>query len=457
VEYIPKLHYTMEDRLPNEVRSMHKKQGRNRLLQHDAVHQIADKMSAHIERPLDQIELRALISHIKRLDGNKFRTMDLDEATTQVAEGYLAFMSSNDHAIYDTHEIMKQYLGGGVKVSPDRFMIKKECGTSNGTPSDQSSVQKAGGHMNAYAMFPQLEGFKEGVENKSEERQVARTVDTDHHLQDHLKKKYNEDDDVPVYGEWLRKNNTIVPRERSIYVLLDSRYRNRSTSPDVFQWTVSSVPSDSRGIVSAMTSMQNIIYMQFSSFYIPYTSAADNVYRKVSLLVDELQFAAVMAHENRHYHAMFDTEVQGNRILCTPDTTDDGRFRFNTPINYIKSISVSFGGPLNQLSFLSDYFTVVISVNAPNSTYLTFSVDHNVSDGEVVYIDGFATATPQVDFAAVSAISDELGHTVSVVNNVTLEINADLSTTTMLTPNPSVECYITTRRVFIPIRFVYLT
>jgi hypothetical protein len=154
---------------------------------------------------------------------------------------------------------------------------------------------------------------------------------------------------------------------------------------------------------------------------------------------------------------MFDTEVQGNRILCTPDTTDDGRFRFNTPINYIKSISVSFGGPLNQLSFLSDYFTVVISVNAPNSTYLTFSVDHNVSDGEVVYIDGFATATPQVDFAAVSAISDELGHTVSVVNNVTLEINADLSTTTMLTPNPSVECYITTRRVFIPIRFVYLT
>lgn len=456
----------MEDRLPNEIRSMHKKEGRNRLLQHDVIHQIADKMSTEIGRPLDQIELRALISHIKRLDGNRFRTLDIDEATSQVASGYLSFINSrsNDHAIYDTHEIMKQYIGGGVKVSPDRFLIKKECGTTGLTPSDQSSVQKAGGHRDAYAMFPQLEGFKEGIVAGQEQKQFLRrdqspirTIDADHHLQDHLKKKYNDDDDVPVYGEWLRKNNAIVPREKSIYVLLDSRYRARSTSSNVFQWTISSVPSDSLGTVSTMASMQNIIYMQFSSFFIPYTAAADNVYRKISLLIDELQFAAVMAHENRHYHAMFDTDVQGNRILCTPDATDDGRFRFNEPINYLKSITITFGGPLNQLNFLPDFFRVVISVNGVNSTYLTFPSNHNVSDGEVVYITEFTTAAPQVDFSSIAGIADELGHTVSVVDNLTLEITSDISTVTMLSPDPTVECYITTRRVLIPLRFVYLT
>lgn len=447
----------MEDRLPNEIRSMHKMEGRNRILQQDVIHQIANKMSNEIGRPLDQIELRALISHIKKLDGNKFRMMDINDAISQIAMGYLAFMNSRsqDHAIYDTHEIMKQYIGGGVPFSPDRFLIKKECGTTGLTPSDLTSVKKHGDYPGAYAMFPRIERFTDGV--NSEEKKQLTDADVDRDLQSHLKKKYDEADEVPVYGEWLRKNNMIVPREKSTYVLLDSRYRVRSTATNIFQWTISPNPSDSTGTVATVSPMQNIIYMQFSEFHIPYTASADNIYKKITLLIDEVQSAAVIAHENRHYHAMFDTEIQGNRILCKPDVTDDGRFRFAEPINFLKSITISFGGPFNPLTFLPDFYKVTVSVNGPNSTYLTFLINHNVSDGEVVYITDFTTARPQIDFKAIAAITDVLGHTVAVVNNLTLEINTDLSTTTMLSPNPTVECYITTRRVLIPLRFVYLS
>jgi hypothetical protein len=450
----------MSGRLPNEVRAMHRQQGTNRLTQQDVVHGIADKMSTKIGRPLGQLELRSLINHLRKLDGNKFRTMPIDNAMEQIASSYLALMSGSDNVIYDTHEIMKQYIGGGVRVTPDRFTIKKQCGFQTDTPSDPASVIKAGGHRSAYGMFPRTEEFKnkEKTENMTgSDGAEIRTADVDSALVRTLKSKYNEDEDVPVYGEWLRKNNMIVPRQRNIYMLLDSRYKNRSTGPNVFSWTVSSVPSDSQGVVSTMKSMQNIIFMQFSKFLIPYSVAADNVYNKVSLLINELQFAAVMGHENRHYHALFDTEVQGNRILCTPDPQDEGKFRFNEPINYLKTISITFGGPLNKLSFLPEYYSTTITSNAVNSTYINFLQDHGVTAGEQVYIVGFTTASKAIDFAAIGEINNEIGHIVAVVDNVTLEITTDLSTSTLISPNPAVECYITTRRILIPVRFTYLT
>jgi hypothetical protein len=447
----------MSGRLPNEVRALHRQQGTNRLIQHDVVHIIADKMSKKIGRPLGQLELRSLISHLKKLDGNKFRTIKLEDATSQIADGYLALMSGSDNVIYDTHEIMKQYIGGGVRVTPDRFVIKKQCGAQTDTPSDPASVTKAGGHRSAYGMFPRTETFTNKENMTTSDGSEVRTSDVDSSLVRTLKSKYNDDDDVPVYGEWLRKNNMIVPRQKNIYVLLDSRYRNRTTGPNVFSWTISSVPSDSRGVVSTMKSMQNIIFMQFSKFLIPYSAAADNVYKKITLLINELNFAAVMAHEDRHYHALFDTEVQSNRILCTPDSQDDGKFRFNEPITYIKTVSITFGGPLNKLSFLPEFYSTTITSNGVGSTYINFLIPHNVSNGEQVLIVGFTTASAAIDFTVIGKINDVIGHIVSVVDDNTLEITTDLSTSTLVSPNPPVECYITTRRILIPVRFTYLT
>jgi hypothetical protein len=449
----------MNNRIPNEIRASHRQQGHNRLIQEDIVHKIANELSNKIQRPLGQIELKYLITHLKKLDGNKFRTMPMDDAVQQIADGYFAILTANgENGIYDTHEIMKQYIGGGVRVTPDRFILKKECGSSTDTPLDHASITKVGDGDRGIRTETRIEEFTNNRETLvTNDSGVINTKAIDDVLIKNLKTKYNSDEDVPVYGEWLRKNNMIVPRERSISMLLDSRYKNRSIGTDTFSWTVSSVPDDSNGVVSTMKSMGNIINMQFGSFHIPYSAAAENVYKKVSLLIEELQFTATMAHENRHYHMLFDTEIQGNRIKCTPADQDDGKFRFNEPINYLKTISVTFGGPLNKLTFAPEYYQVTLTVNGVNSTYINFIQEHGVSDGEQIYIVGFNTASPSTDFAAIAAIAAEIGHTVSVVDNVTLEINTDLSTSTLILPSISVECYITTRRILIPIRFSYLT
>jgi hypothetical protein len=448
----------MNDRLPNEIRASHRQQGHNRLVQEDVVHKIANELSSKMQRPLGQIELKYLIAHLKKLDGNKFRTMPMDDAIRQIANGYFAILTaSGDSGIYDTHEIMKQYIGGGVRVTPDRFILNKECGSSTDTPMDISSVTKIGDGVHGIREGTRLEEFKNKEALVANDGGIVDTNAIDDVLMKNLKTKYGNNDEVPVYGEWLRKHNMIVPRERSISMLLDSRYKNRSIGTNTFSWTISPVPDDSNGVVSTMKSMSNIIFMQFASFHIPYTSAAVNVYNKISLLIEELQFTATMAHENRHYHMLFDTEVQGNRIKCTPADQDDGKFRFNEPINYLKTITISFGAPLNKLSFASEYYQVTLTVNGVNSTYINFTQDHGVITGEQIYIIGFNTASPSTDFAAIAGIETEIGHDVTFVNNTTLEITADISTVTLISPNITVECYITTRRILIPVRFSYLT
>jgi hypothetical protein len=252
----------------------------------------------------------------------------------------------------------------------------------------------------------------------------------------------------------VKKNNIIKPREKSIQVLLDSRYRVRSTGPSTFAWTLTSQPSDSPGVASAQAGMGNVIYMQLDEFFIPYVAAADTPYQKVTMLIEELGMTSVMAHENRHYHMLFDTEVVTNRILLTPAKND--KFRFNEPIDIIKRISVTFAAPLTPLEFLPDVYPIIVSSFAVNVTYLTFAVEHQVSDGEIVIISGFTSASPTTNFTAINAINIATGHTVSVVDNFTLEIPVDTSTVSFLASPPSVECFIATRRIFIPIRFVYV-
>jgi hypothetical protein len=200
--------------------------------------------------------------------------------------------------------------------------------------------------------------------------------------------------------------------------------------------------------------MANITSMKFNEFFIPYIADADNTYKKISLLIEELGMSSVMCHENRHYHMMFDTDVVTNRIKLTPENC--GIYNFSEPIDQFKRVTISFGNPLVQLSFLPDFYSIVVSINGPSSTYLTFRVKHFVSDGEVVIITGFTTANPSIDFTSISNVNNPEGNVVSVVDDFTLEIAVDTSTTTLLSDPPSVEAYITSRRVLIPVIFSYM-
>lgn len=454
------------ERLPNEIRASVRKQGINRLLTQEMMELIVNKISLSLGRSLGEIEIRALISHIKKLDGNIFLSLSPEESADRISTGFLRFRAKSDHVIYDTHEIMKQYIGGGVQAEPNRFLLPTNCGDTNATPNTLDSVERPTSYRNPYALYPRLDaplGYPlqqtktEGLENgdpillrsiaEAQSQGILRgskAIDSLNGVGD------------PVVGDYLRKGKMIEPRERSIRMLLDSRYRNRSTSPDVFSWSISFSPNEENGSVSIQQAVDNIITMQFDEFHIPYVPSADTPYRKISLLVDEFQFSSVIAHEFRHYHMLFDSTIETNRIRLTPSTQDKGKYNFTVPINWINRITISFGNPLTPINFLPEFYVVYLSVNGVNSTYINFSDNHQVSDGETVYITNFTTANPSTDFEAIKNINNPLGHQVAFVSNTILEITTDLTTITMLSPPQKLECYIATRRIFIPIRFVFL-
>jgi hypothetical protein len=464
-------------RLPNETRASHKKAGINRLLDKDMVHKIANSLSKSVGRPMDHIEVRALITHIKKLDGNKFRSMTDEDAVSEVARRYLSFMGQRDFHIYDTHEIMKQYIGGGVKVSPDRFILKKPCGTTGYTPSDQGSVQKVG-HRNAYGMFPRVSSY-EGMEVRTVEPGQSYTNDdtsqehkgtpqkTQHqpqtqqlasildvvkpHKVDPIDKVYE-----PVVGTWVRKSNFIVPREKSVNILLDSRYKDRTREDNVFKWDVIPTQMEQEGSVSMTASIENITSIQFEEFHIPYIAEADNPYNKISILIQELSGSSVVAHEGRTYHMLFNTTNETNRIRCTPPDQDKGKFHFSHPINLIRTITMSFGAPLTPIPFLPDNYRVNVTSNGVGSTYLTFQVEHQISEPDNIIFTNFTTDDTDADFQSISEMNSVTGLGIAVIDNFTLEVAVDLSTATLNTMETFV-VFVTSRRIFIPMRFVYVT
>jgi hypothetical protein len=453
------------ERLPDEIRASVRKQGINRLLTQEMMTMIVDKISMPLGRSLGEIEVRALITHIKKLDGNKFLSLSPEEASTQIANGFMRFSNKSDHAIYDVHEIMKQYIGGGVKAEPDRFLLSKNCGDIGATPNTVDSVRRPTAYRNPYGLFPRLDepqGYPlqqqatEGLENGDPKSRASVEAQSQGLLRD--SQAMNDQDSVgmPIIGDYLRKGKTIEPRERSIRMLLDSRYRNRSTSLDVYSWNISFSPNEENGSVSIQQAVNNIITIQFDEFHIPYVPSADTPYRKISLLIDEFQFSSVIAHEFRHYHMLFNSTIETNRIRLTPSTQDKGKYNFTVPINWINRITISFGNPLTPINFLPEFYVVYLTVNGVNSTYLNFTDNHQVSDGETIYLSNFTTANPSTDFATIKNINDPLGHQVAFVSNTVLEITTDLSTIVMVSPPQKLECYIATRRIFIPLRFVFL-
>ena len=467
-------------RLPNEVRASHKRAGINRLLDKSMVHKIANKLSESVGRSLDHIELRALITHIKKLDGNRFRNMSEDEAVAEVAGRYLAFMGQRDFHVYDTHEIMKQYIGGGVQVSPDRFILKKECGTTSYTPSDQGSVQKEG-HRNAYAMFPRVSSYEgmsvrkvkpgESYTNTDITQESASTAtpatpatslatpSTLSAISTVTKPPEVASIDEaykPVLGDWVRKSNFIVPRKKNVTILLDSRYRDRTTSDNVFRWVVVPKASNAPASVAMPAEIENIVSIQFEEFHIPYIAEADNVYDKISVLISELSNSAVMAHEGRSYHMLFNTTNETNRIRCTPPDQSKGNFHFNHPISLIGSITMTFGAPLTLIPFLPDNYRVSVTSNGVGSTYITFPVDHNITEPNTIIFTDFTTNDPSGDAAAILEMNKNTGLSVAVIDNQTLEVGVDLSAATLKETETFV-VFITSRRLLISMRFAYIT
>jgi hypothetical protein len=396
----------------------------------------ANKTTIYNEKKLLRTELEGLIQYIREVDFNLMKNDSRDTIIDKIARNFSNQLGARGGTVIDTHELMKMNIemnknGENIRMDTDCAPYGSKYGIRDPSLLYSSNSSGQNGSYNGNNM-------REGFGNT---------------------KALNTDETNAIYEENI--NGGIIPKGvrqkiQNLYLLLDSKYRNLSTENNVFKWTVLHSANTTQGTVNTLCDqIHNIMNIQFDRFTIPYVASADNVYKKISVYIEEFSSMAILINSGRRYHMIFNSEIAGNQIQLTPLINDEGRFRFHTPINILDSITLKFHSPFSPVVFLPDRYNVVITSISLTESILTFSIPHQVADGELVHLEDYNTLNPGLDSIQINEVNKEVGHIVTFINNTVLRINVGLTTVTPDSTNLTL-CFIASRRLIIPIRMEYV-
>jgi hypothetical protein len=404
---------------------------------------VVNKTTMYVGKKLLRTEIEGLVHYIKSVNFKLMKHDHPDHIVDKIAKNFTKQLTMHGGSIIDTHEVMKRQLGEIAYDDDESLYQDADCSPYHAT-NGIISLSGDSGQNSEYKTNQRTEGFGTRARNTDE-----------------TNKKY--ENNLSINQQPLKNISYKYPRIakqniQNIYLLLDSKYRNLSTDNSIFNWTVLHSANTTQGTVNTLSDqIHNITNIQFDRFNIPYTSSADNIYKKISLYIEEFSSMSVLINSGRRYHMIFDSDVQGGRIILTPLINDEGRFRFHTPVNILDTITIKFQSPFSPVVFLKDRYNVIITSLSATQSILTFAEPHNVADGELVHLEDFDALGPKsnIDTNQINNVNREEGHSVVYINNLVLYINADISSVT-LNPNNRAICFIASRRIIIPIRMEYI-
>jgi hypothetical protein len=417
---------------------------------------IINNVSSGLNRALHQNEYNQVINFIGKVDpdllSNKYKENTIKLMSKTLIDEFKKYDGKN--ATYeDSQQMIRNVIG-----------ISSESGTSHGIYDNPNfykslNVDKQLDNHNLKEMNPtQIQSNNSEILNKSK-------------LSDLFGIKTSE--------EMVRVLNPVSLYKKN-YFILDSRYRsgdgsnNLSNVIDKYIWdfNLNSQPNDNNSSVNVIGNMRDIIAMRIYPFRIPYTSLLDNKYKRISVLIDEMSSQAFVAHEQRKFHFMLETNIDSNFLNLSTDKFNDGHFYFEKPITTLEKISISFGNPLEQVNFNLDrcnYKVDNISI-APLTkitTFYTNNIDlfsHNLSNGDKVYLSGYRVGLVdpilseqvQINNKIQQDINNVNGYVINIIDNNNFSINLDTS----LIQNPLnivfSNVYFGSSRIFIPMEITYI-
>jgi hypothetical protein len=246
-------------------------------------------------------------------------------------------------------------------------------------------------------------------------------------------------------------------QKRSSYITLDSKYRlTSSDGADSIQWNfLNNSAINAQGAVNSIGVVQNIVGIKIQRFRIPYLDSADNVHKKITMLIQEFSAQSHIAQENRRFHFQFSPEIDGNQInlLPWPSGTHHGEFKFRTPITQIDTLSLSFGAPLTAVTFDNDRLQASVTHTA-NGLFTT-PTPHNLLTGDVVSFTNFTSLSPNSDEPVINLVNVDTGNSIVVVDQFNFEINVDLTAITVPLFPQTVVAYFESKRIFIDMELIY--
>lgn len=357
------------------------------------------------DKPLNKLEVTNIINYISQLNFTKLYNNykgNVDTTNTNIISSYKAYI--NNSKSFDLQEYQKKSLEADTSVA-----------YNPGESLDNNSFNIAA----LLANFPKL---------STESDQVNFT------------KIFN-------YQSLLRDSN----------ILIDSRYQNlantdRTRIPfTIVNNTKTKIPGS--GIITSIGLIQDILEIEIFPFSIPYISAADNYYKKITMSILELSSISIDAYEDSQFHFMFTAVKNKNLIDLIPINTI---FRFYKPIAKLTDFTLRFGSPLNPIVFDKDRLYTSFIDYTSNPGILTFNEDHNLLSGDIVYITNFTSNDPAKDLNIINEINSKTGHLCTRTDNTSISINIDF--TLILFPNTSlsIEVYFGSKRILMPMRIRYM-
>ena len=431
-------------------------------------HTISTEIGEKIGRKLNDIELQVVSDKIKNIDPRFLTSDKVDETETQLinflADKFKNFTCEIDEP--DIHELNTKMIGRTSETGTVHYIYDnpnyKNPHAFKATPKSKPVVKKT---------IPAKKNNNTVVKTNNTSIDTSEMVTV---LKD-LKKLVETQSSIISAFDTTNIYNTArilnpQSKKRENHIFLDSRYRlldeQSPTEIREFKWFYApGTAALSEGSVNMIGNTRDIIAIRVHPFRIPYTETADNRYSRISMLINELTGQSFIAHENRNFHFMFKTTIDSEFIDLEAEVFN-GYFKFEKPITTLNTITLSFGNPLEQIIFDRDRDVCTFDYisNAPD-TLITTEKDHDLSNGDRVYISNFDVGSVppaliqqnEINQRIKSEINKKNGHLVTVVSSNQFTIPFDSSNIQNPITNLASNVYYGSKRIFIPIDIIYIT
>jgi hypothetical protein len=430
------------------------------LLEQETLKAIANQISKTTMKKLTQTDVNALIRFIRDMPPDQFYNKSIKSAISQIARTFLNRVKIQQaSAPKDTGSI--QELAGLDGPGTINDYMQKELNQTTDDENqykwtahsdrrgnaiiDRQSVEHQRSTPNAIA--PVGSPIDQIAETMQYIKQFLHPANID--------ELFKRSRSTLTSGLQTYENITFPHRE----VPFDSRNRDLTdTTPNGIKWYLHSAGRPGHlGDIHIQDTLQQVIRMKISSFWLPVADSTDIFYKDVQMYIHEFfQRSDVTefldsdqsAPTTYGYHFRFKISKHDvGRIYLEPEE----EYTFSKPVAQIDTITVSFRNPFSPIVLAADRGTYTATYGNPTLFTLTSAGNHNLSTGDLIYSLNFTTTNTTLR----AELNNQRGHLITRINNTQFTIPVD---TTAISPGTQtgVSVYYGSKRVFFQIEFTSL-
>lgn len=207
----------------------------------------------------------------------------------------------------------------------------------------------------------------------------------------------------------------------------DSQYRSLTDDGTTsISWNLVPNLNLTQGSTNILGKIRDITQIRVFPTRIPYVSNAVNDLKRITMLIAEMSPQSVVAQEGRRYHTVFDVGVSGDWIDLNPYYQNYGIYEFEKPVTTLESLTISFGSPLQLITFTPDRLISNITYGNPTTITTVGNIPNNLSPGNRVLMSGLTT-TNNIRFSQLLMAFNNQYFSISTVNLYTFTIAIDTS------------------------------